>query len=700
MMTSLVKTKRLVVFFFLIIPVWSFTKAQDSDTTVKELKELVVKADRGWIEKDKIVYIPSRTEKKISNSPATLIDAMHLPMLKIRDGKITTVGGDKVAIFINGTRADATDLSTFWPADALRVEYLENPVDPAYQGEPRVVNFVMHKYNYGGNTSLSYRQNFPNSGYGNISSKLAFKRFTLGVMAAGGYGIDNRDRKENETVYSDLFYANQYYPTIKQGASTSQYRNRKFSTAVLSGLLKLEKFEMTHNFSWEWQDNLSRSNSANNWEPHLFDSEKSESREKTIYNLLSAFGNYYWRPNTKWTLGAGWWYTHKHEGVKMGSKMADLPVIDNSAIEDVDAMKIAVLGTYAHTPTMQFQVSITSSTSWYDIQYQGSTDAVSHLLRNENSGYLSWYWRPVNTFSFVLRPGVNTIMNRIEGVTTSSVIPTIAAQVTWDKSRKFRLSVDGFVKRDNPPASEYSPVLIRTSELIWTQGNPHLSPNTYCYGRIFGLWLPIDRLSISGMIYYDKIFNPYFVTYSEAPEDKGGLIMTSYQGNPYEHLSIPIDVTVHLFKHALNINLAPEYVYSVSRPNKGKVSLNAFSFIGSADYTLGNCNFKIVYNSPRKSLVPNGTGKIKVQGDFDFSFTWGNGNLYISAYLKNILHKKTKNITDEILGNLSTHNELIRSGRSLSIEMSYKFGYGKKFQDNLNITTGEGVGSSIRGRNL
>ena len=146
--------------------------------------------------------------------------------------------------------------------------------------------------------------------------------------------------------------------------------------------------------------------------------------------------------------------------------------------------------------------------------------------------------------------------------------------------------------------------------------------------------------------------------------------------------------------------MAPEYVYSVSRPNKGKVSLNAFSFIGSADYTLGNCNFKIVYNSPRKSLVPNGTGKIKVQGDFDFSFTWGNGNLYISAYLKNILHKKTKNITDEILGNLSTHNELIRSGRSLSIEMSYKFGYGKKFQDNLNITTGEGVGSSIRGRNL
>lgn len=57
---------------------------EKSDSIIsKELEEVVVLGDKAWIENSVLNVIPTKQEKKLSNSPATLIESMHLPFVKV-----------------------------------------------------------------------------------------------------------------------------------------------------------------------------------------------------------------------------------------------------------------------------------------------------------------------------------------------------------------------------------------------------------------------------------------------------------------------------------------------------------------------------------------------------------------------------------------------------------------------------------------
>ena len=140
--SNIAKVSILIGIILSIFPIMSF--AQDSTTVSHELKELVVKNKRAWVEDDKVIFVPNKKEKNLSNSPATLLEAMHLPMLKVTNKTISTLGGEAVALFINGAPMSETDLATFWPSRILRVEYIPNPNDPQYAGAKHVINFILN----------------------------------------------------------------------------------------------------------------------------------------------------------------------------------------------------------------------------------------------------------------------------------------------------------------------------------------------------------------------------------------------------------------------------------------------------------------------------------------------------------------------------------------------------------------------------
>ena len=98
-----------------------FCYAEDS-IPATDLQEIVVKSERAWIEGGVYNFIPSKQEKKLSNSPGSLIDVMNLPFLKGDGENVITTTGEPVTIFINGQLASQTDLATFWPKLAKKVE--------------------------------------------------------------------------------------------------------------------------------------------------------------------------------------------------------------------------------------------------------------------------------------------------------------------------------------------------------------------------------------------------------------------------------------------------------------------------------------------------------------------------------------------------------------------------------------------------
>lgn len=169
-----------------------FNILSDDTIPVNKLEEVVIQAERGWIEKGVINVIPTKNEKKLSTSPATLIKAMHLPFLEEKDGIIVTPGGETAVVFINGIRAEGIDIATFWPKEVKRVECIPNPTDPRYEGVRYAVNFIMPEYEAGGVTKVSLFQRVPNNGFYELSSKLVYKKMTYGAMLRGRYERDHR----------------------------------------------------------------------------------------------------------------------------------------------------------------------------------------------------------------------------------------------------------------------------------------------------------------------------------------------------------------------------------------------------------------------------------------------------------------------------------------------------------------------------
>lgn len=175
---------------------------------------------------------------------------MAIPEISARFGStdVTTQSGQPVSLFINYMPATPRELKGMRVADCARVEYLESPTDPRFQGATYVINFIMQVYEYGGYTKLSANQLFPSMYQNNESlfSRLTYRKMTFDLSAAAYNVINNHtgssqyavmrltdnDEKEfllhrDETLGKSRMKSN-YYPISFQATYISpkiQFRN-------------------------------------------------------------------------------------------------------------------------------------------------------------------------------------------------------------------------------------------------------------------------------------------------------------------------------------------------------------------------------------------------------------------------------------------------------------------------------------------
>ena len=177
---------------------------EEPEAITRELEELVVTGERAWIEGNKAVFVPTKSEKNLSDSPATLVERMNIPLVIVDRGTIKNLRGQGIPIYINGEPATDIDLQTFWPKQTYRVEYIDHPKDPRFRGADAVLNFVMTEYSMGGVTKASASQTIPNDGRYNVSSKLVYRKMTFGALVGGGYSRDHSTSYTGEENYNDV----------------------------------------------------------------------------------------------------------------------------------------------------------------------------------------------------------------------------------------------------------------------------------------------------------------------------------------------------------------------------------------------------------------------------------------------------------------------------------------------------------------
>lgn len=139
-------------------PATAQTEIADSVPST-ELQEVVVEGVTRRIVKFGTEYTPDKKVKKAATDATRLLQLMQLPQLKVSpvSGDIKTLSGKGVSMFIDFVPATKEELEGMRTDDVLRIEILDFPDDPRFNGADHVINFIMRRYEWGGYTELTGR---------------------------------------------------------------------------------------------------------------------------------------------------------------------------------------------------------------------------------------------------------------------------------------------------------------------------------------------------------------------------------------------------------------------------------------------------------------------------------------------------------------------------------------------------------------
>lgn len=672
--------RRILLIVATILFCFVHTNAQDSTTVSHELKELVVKDKRAWIENDKIVFIPTKREKNLSNSPETLLEVMHLPMLLASKGTVKTLGGENVVFFINGIPASQSDLSTFWPKRVKQIEYMPNSSNPRFGGIKHVINFISEIYEVGSITNIEATQYIPNDGDYEIASRLEYKRMSFGLLINPTYSRDHMRHESGNETYSDLYYENEHYDEIERTYNKNSYKRNQGVDIYFDARYLTEKTNITHSFSLKAERNPSSGyHSSDNWTPYLFASTSSLSYSDGKSWTPQISGSYYSQLSQKWYIHAGWGYSHAHNENNQTSAFEPKEPVLVIFSENVNSATASIMPIFQPSRNLQFRFYVQSQMDWFDAVYAGSSKADSRQRRGSTTVVAALYWQIRSNLSISIKPGIVSEYWKINSNKTESDLkPKIDTNINWSLKKFF---INGNINWYSwaPKADKSNNLLIKTSDLLWLAGNPYLKTTTAWDGNVSLSWMAANWFNTSINAHYSHISHSKFSTYKPAAQEFGGLIKTEINGASMDDISTRLAVNVSPC-NKLNICIYPSYNFSMTRLPFDRF-FHHFTIDASCYYSWRNFGINCYYRGVQKSIANNGSGEFYRGDSFDIELKYGDGNLYVNVGLCDIFHKFHKQETWTNVPYFSTHFRDYQVGRRVYINVSYKFGFGKEVED-------------------
>ncbi len=654
--------------------------------TVHELEELVVQSHRAVIEDNRLVVVPTKAEKKLSSSPASLVDQMQFPGVRVEGDNIKALDGNNVAVFINGLRANNVDYQTFWPKNTVRVEYLIHPLDPQFEGEARVMNFIVAEPKTGGVTRLNANQTFPNSGMYTISSKLVADRMTYGFNFIGRYMRDHLSESGEET-YSDLWYGDQSYEKIYRTYSSANDFRFNMVTAALNARYKTENLVLTHTVGLAWDqapDNDGSSSQA--WTPALFLAPSSHTQSSTRHLSPQVSGNYRIGLSQMVWLFANWQYNYTDGHNSSGYEQTGQAPLYNDTRERVHSFTVGLNPSLVKQNKWMLQLQTAFVTNLFNTHYTGTATTDQNMYRYDFTGGVKYMWNVTPMLALLLQPGVAVSSTRVAGVTSTEAKPTATASVQWTAGSKFSLMAGMSYYMMKTAPARVNPVMTRISDLEWQMGNPNLKNGDVWYGDLSGNYLCSNFFTLSWLVSYTHDANEIVEIYTPNPRSLGG-VLRSYANMPASHrLLLRPDFNFRMIGGRLNVTLSSNYVYNhFSLLNSEVRTLSDFSGSVRVSGTVRNFSLALSYRTRSSYLTSGGLEKRKRPDSLDFTMSYGKGDFFAALSVNNILHNKYREELEYLSQTYSYEKTSLQIGKSVSVNLTYFFGFGKKTDRNIDI---------------
>lgn len=646
------------------------------ETHAVALNNVTATADSRYALRDRTVYVPSRREKNAAAGGADLLKLMAIPSLNIAisDDNIRTLAGAPVATFIDYMPATSQDLANLLPADVKRVEVLDFPDDPRFQGALHVVNFIMVKYVFGGYTRISdwQRLNFKEGKY-NLASRFTYCKMTYDLAA----GYDHaRSDKMSDISTTTYHFPDQSVTRTDHGLASKAENNESYvsmkaqfanDATVISNQLSLRYHRRPNGFSEE----------ETSYEPEIYPDAKSISQSNHRSLTPSWSGNYQFILPRNITLAINSSATYARNNSHTLFSESDTRIL-NKVKED--AWKAYLNGGLTKKwGDNSLGFSINGELAGNKLHYSGDNPAdidymfkaIGAFVRGNFSIGKFWIQPSAKFFLSATSFGDEHFSQPLPGY-------YIAGGISFNQKHQF--SFDSEMSQFTIGAAQRSPNIVVRNMLDAVKGNPDLK--TWLYNSVSAsyVWLPMQWLNFSAGVSYVRHTKPAVFKYEPTTINGRQMMLCTYMKNGYfQTLSESLSVVARLFNNALTLqgylSIESHRRGGIVRFNRTVVNsqLSATAFLRDF-YIQGAYQFKgkNAYTASQISDTPS---------YYSLRVGWSHKGLNLSALLQNPFRSSLR--AGNTLSDAGNYRQVSESfsddfRRQIWISAVYSISYGKK----------------------
>lgn len=683
------------------VPATAGAAVAEPDSTSVELDEVVVEGRTQRVIRHGVEYVPDRRVKRAATDATHLLWLMQIPRLRVSpaDMSVATQTGAKVSMYIDGKPATAQELAGLRPEDVFRVEVLDYPDDPRFDGAEHVVNYVMRQYEWGGYTKLTATGATLDADKigGNVYSRFVRRRWTFDASADASWSHDDRQSSHSEELYRGISISDIPHEAVSRVSDTDGALSRTNSQWVSARAdYNADNIFIRHGLSFSRTGTpLSRTVSAVRYFGAGLPSSEAVSRESG-QTLSPAVSGYYRFTlprgnslNVSWSLGhSGTWRTSSY-------RLGELPPVVNDNRERAWTPNASVSYSKRFSHDNTFRTSLITYNSLFDTHYAGSYDGRQKLLSSETMLFAEYMQNWRCGLSLYSRAGASYVVGRVNGVNTlEQWNPRLGVQLQYGGD-KHAASIEGWWGNSHPQPSSANSALVQTNELMWSQGNPDLRNTIFAQSTANYTYMPTNKFDISVSAQYEGNYDRQANEYLTLPGHDGLVRRTVNSGDAHQY-SAWMTATLRLFGNSLSVSATGEarrvVLTGLDARSAGWLAGNA-----QASYYIGGFSATMWYASPQKSINGWTNGFCyTIRSTYGLSATYSAGGFKASLDFRNWFSK------GYVFGDFSSPHygidtRMRESGasRSISLTLSYTFSYGRKVGNRDELGGGRGTGSAI-----
>ncbi|MBD5356827.1 MAG: hypothetical protein HDR88_07465 [Bacteroides sp.] len=665
-----------------------------------QLKTVTIVGDNATLLTDRSIYRPTQRQKNASQTGTDLLVRMVIPQLYTRLGSsvVTTTSGQPVAMFIDFVPATESDLKMMKVTDVKTVEYLEFPSDPRFQGNRFVINFRMIKYEYGGYVKTLGVENFiANSGFAQANARLVKNKMTFDIMGYGYY-MANDHFGVNQIETFHLPQENGETKSFQRETATesSKYRKQNYETSFRA-LYSADKVTANNQIAFgldRMPHNDNEGMVRYSGDLTAKDEYYSASTQKAKY--LNYTGYYFFNLPKSNSLTASLGYSYSHTAQSSDYIESQLPSIYNSADDHTHKGNAGLTYNHTFSDKHSLMALIRGIYEHNRTDYSGSANALDNSTMKFSQIGATYNFTLIK-FSASFGIGCNWLATRLNDNISDSNYPYVDASVRYIPNKRNYFGVV-FHYSVWPPSSNYkSENIINVSPFLWHTGNPILkSHRSYDIGVNY-TFISSNKFNMTSFANTWIVGNRAAFVYEATPD---GILRTIQQPiGTFRHYNYGINTSINLLDSKLYISgqLAQLYVQN-GRPYN--INHSYISYYIQALYYLGRFNLALSYQSTDATDNYDSMSSIWTRNKdvFVVQAGWSNGRWNVIITAQNLQRWNWRASHDTMSStNYSVSRWTSNASRHAFVQLSatYTFGFGKKINNNNDISKQTGASSGI-----